>query len=345
MSRRTAVIAFAGAVLVALVAIAALLPVPYVVYSPGPMEDTLAEGVISVDGAETYETDGMLSLTTVGVTPADVRLDLLTAIRAWLDPDRALVPRDAIYDEDETAEEVRERNVQLLERSQETAKVAALRELGYEVPGAVITEAVFDDTPADGVLRPGDVIVRVDGEAVSEPEDVIDLVTAREPGESVDVVVRRGQREREFTLDTVENPDTGDAMVGAGIAAGYELPIEIEINIDDRIGGSSAGTIFALAIYDTLTPGAMLGGLHVAGTGEISADGEIGPIGAIPQKIAAAADAGADLFLAPAGNCDEAAGAPSGDMPIVRVETFDDALEAVEAASAGDTDSLPSCTS
>lgn len=338
------VIAFLGAALVAVVAIASLLPVPYVVYSPGPMEDTLGEDVISIDGAETYDTDGMLSLTTVGVTPADVRLDALTAVQAWLDPERALVDRDAVYGEDVTAEEVRERNVQLLERSQETAKVAALRELGYEVPETIIVEAVVDDTPADGVLQPGDAIAQVDGEPVSTPEDVIDAVTAREPGESVSVVIRRDGRERQLSLDTVENPDTGEAMVGAGIAPGYELPVEIKINIDDRIGGPSAGTIFALAIYDTLTPGALLDGAHIAGTGTITDDGDIGPIGGIQQKIVAAEEEGADVFLAPAGNCDQAAGAPNGDMPVVPVETFDDALEAAQAVAAGETESLPTCS-
>ena len=74
MSRRSSTFAVAGALLVALVAVAALLPVPYVVYSPGPLADTLGEWegepVIVVDGAETFPTEGILDLTTVGVTPA-----------------------------------------------------------------------------------------------------------------------------------------------------------------------------------------------------------------------------------------------------------------------------------
>ena len=100
MTRRTATLAFAGAILVVLVAVAALLPVPYVVYSPGPMENALGDDVISVEGAETFDTDGVLNLTTVGVTPADVRLDLLSALQAWIDPNRAIVPRDLIYGPD-----------------------------------------------------------------------------------------------------------------------------------------------------------------------------------------------------------------------------------------------------
>jgi PDZ domain-containing protein len=116
------------------------------------------------------------------------------------------------------------------------------------------------------------------------------------------------------------------------------------VHINERIGGPSAGMIFALAIYDTLTPGAMLDGLRVAGTGVINGDGEVGAIGGIQQKIAAAADDDIELFLAPASNCDDVVGARNGDMQVVSIETLDDALEAVEAAASGVTDSLPSCS-
>jgi PDZ domain-containing protein len=101
--------------------------------------------------------------------------------------------------------------------------------------------------------------------------------------------------------------------------------------------------VFALAIYDTLTPGALLDGMHVAGTGEITADGRVGPIGGIEQKIVAASDDGATLFLAPADNCDEALTGDNGDMLVVRIETLDDAIAAVEGAAADEMGSLPSC--
>lgn len=342
MTRRTATLAFAGAILVVLVAVAALLPVPYVVYSPGPMANALGDDVISVDGAETYETDGVLNLTTVGVTPADARLDLLSALQAWADPNRAIIPRDRIYGPDETSENVREENARYMQRSQDSAKAAALRELGYDVPETVVIEMVVDDSPADGTLEPADIVEGVDGEPVATPQDVVNAVQGHEPGETVEVAVNRGGESLTLTVDTVESRE-GHAQVGAGVAVGYEFPVQIDVNIDDRIGGPSAGMIFALAIYDTLTPGAMLEGLRVAGTGEINGDGEVGPIGGIQQKIAAAAGDDIELFLAPASNCDDVAGARNGDMQVVSIETLDDAIEAVEAAGAGDTESLPSC--
>jgi PDZ domain-containing protein len=347
MSRRSSTFAVAGAVLVALVAVAALLPVPYVVYSPGPLEDTLGEWegepVIEVEGAETFPTEGILDLTTVGVTPADRKLDLISALRAWIDPDRAVLPREFVYPEGVTAEESREANAQMLERSQESARVAALRELGYEVPEVVVVDSVLDDAPADGVLVPGDVVISVDGTPIATPQDVVEAITAHEPGETVEFVVERDGTQRTERVGTEAAEDDGRTIVGFSPSVGYDFPVQIDVNIDERIGGPSAGMIFALAIYDTLTPGALLDGLHVAGTGEISSTGEVGPIGGIPQKIAASSEEGASLFLAPADNCDEVVGTDSGDMQVVRIETLDDAIAAVEAAAAGQADSLPSC--
>ena len=123
---------------------------------------------IEVDGAETFPTEGILDLTTVGVLPADrARPDQRTA--GWIDPDRAVVPRELVYPEGVTAEESREANAQMLERSQESARVAALRELGYQVPKVVVVDSVLDGAPADGVLEPGDVVISVDGTPITRP--------------------------------------------------------------------------------------------------------------------------------------------------------------------------------
>ena len=89
------------------------------------------------------------------------------------------------------------------------------------------------------------------------------------------------------------------------------MPFDVSVNINDDIGGPSAGLMFSLAIYDTLTPGSLTGGQVVAGTGTIDDGGQVGPIGGIQQKIAGAREAGAQLFLVPPDNCADAARAPT----------------------------------
>jgi len=349
MTRRSATLSAAGALLVALIAVAALFPVPYVVYSPGPVENTLGEyngqQVIQVEGHPTYPTSGRLDLTTVGVTRASNDLGLLSALRAWVDPRYAVVPRDLVYPEDVSAEEVKEENAEQMSRSQESAKVAALRQLGETVPQTIVVDAIVEDSPAVDRLKAGDIIRTVDGTEVTEAKKVSELVQLHTPGEDVTFGIERDGAPQTVTVTTTTNPqDSGKAFVGISPTAGYDFPFRVGINLGEDIGGPSAGLMFALGIYDTLTPGELTGGKHIAGTGTMTSDGEVGPIGGIQQKIVAADDEGASVFLTPADNCAEALGARNGDVQLVKVETLEDGVSAVQAVASGKTSDLPRCT-
>jgi PDZ domain-containing protein len=133
-------------------------------------------------------------------------------------------------------------------------------------------------------------------------------------------------------------------MLGVNLTTDYDFPIDVTIQLNN-VGGPSAGMMFALGIIDTLTPGELNGGQQVAGTGTITADGEVGPIGGIRQKMWGALDAGTLWFLAPEANCDEVVGHIPGDLRVFSVEDLDDALAVLDAVSeGGDLDSLPTCT-
>ena len=95
-----------------------------------------------------------------------------------------------------------------------------------------------------------------------------------------------------------------------------------------RTGGPSGGMIFALGVIELLTPRDLLHGRHVSGTGTISADGQVGPIGGINEKIVAAHRAGAQIFLAPAGNAREITPAPKG-LEIIIISNLAEAVEAL----------------
>jgi PDZ domain-containing protein len=133
--------------------------------------------------------------------------------------------------------------------------------------------------------------------------------------------------------------------VGIVVGPSYEFPFDVSLNIDDRIGGPSAGLIFSLAVYDTLTPGSLTGGTAVAGTGTIAEDGTVGPIGGIQQKIIAAADSGAELFLVPPGNCESAAalGLDEEEMRLVKAPTMSSAVTSIKTYVEEPDAPLPSC--
>jgi PDZ domain-containing protein len=125
----------------------------------------------------------------------------------------------------------------------------------------------------------------------------------------------------------------------------FTFPFNVTISLD-KVGGPSAGMMFALGIIDTVTPGDLTGGKHIAGTGTITPDGTVGPIGGIGQKMQGARSGGATLFLAPAANCGEVVGHVPDGLQVVKVENLAEAREAVRViGSGGDTSGLPGCTS
>jgi len=141
-----------------------------------------------------------------------------------------------------------------------------------------------------------------------------------------------------------ENPDgDGNPIVGITVGADYDFPFDVKIQLE-KVGGPSAGMMFALGIIDKLTPGALNGGQDIAGTGTIAVDGSVGPIGGIRQKLYGAKDGGAEFFLAPAANCGEVAGNIPDGLTVFAVDTLDDALAALEVvAQDGDIAALPGC--
>lgn len=347
MSRKTTGLAVAGFLLVALVCVAALVPMPYVVMSPGLTENTLGsfdgEPVITISGHRTYPTSGHLDLTTVSVTSPDYRPRLPDVLNAWWSDDQIILPRDVVYPPDQSVDDVNQQNAAEMMSSQESAIVAGLAQAGVDATRPTV-KAVAKDSPAEGLLKVDDVIVEVDGEKVDSSADVVKAITALEPGASVDLVVDRDGRQRSVTVVAGENPDDPDqARVGIELTD-FNPPFDVDIELGQDIGGPSAGLMFSLGIYDKLTPASLTDGRFIAGTGTIDMFGNVGPIGGIQQKIAGAVDSGAEVFLAPAANCDEALGASSvDDVELIKVETLDDAVTALEALRDGDTASLPRC--
>jgi PDZ domain-containing protein len=334
-----------------LVAVAAALPVPYVVEQPGPVYDTLGEvdgtALISVRGARTYPTSGELALTTVRVAGGPgSSVDLAGVVVAWLHPQREALPYAFLYRPGATAEAEEERDSADMTASQDSATVAALTELGYDVPTTLTVVGTAAGSPAEGLLREGDVVQAVDGQPAADLAALKAALDAGDAGRTVVVTVLRGGEPVDVATPT-SAAGGGSSRVQLGISVDVDYdeaasPVEVDIEVD-RVGGPSAGLLFALGIVDRLTPGAMTGGQRVAGTGTIDTAGEVGGIGGVAQKMAAAADAGAVAFLAPQANCAEVLGHEPEGLLVVSVSTLAQARAAVEAVGRGETAGLPTC--
>jgi PDZ domain-containing protein len=355
MPRGTVLGIWALVVALAALLVMTFLPTSFVIQRPGPVYNTLGEAraadgtmvpLISVDGARTYPTDGALDLLTVETVGNRERtpswLELATA---WFDPSRAVLPLDAVFPEGQTSEQRNEQSAFMMIDSQKEATAAALLDLGYEVDPYLRVYGIIDDSASVGILEAGDVIVEADGTAIDDVEQLREIIQQL-AGAPVPLTIERdGVRKTvEVTPQKTVDADGEESwLIGVTLITDYDFPIDVTIQLNN-VGGPSAGMMFALGIIDMLTPGELNGGQNVAGTGTLLADGTVGPIGGIRQKLYGARGAGADFFLAPESNCDEVTGHVPDGLRVFSVDDLDGALTALEAISSdGDLDALPTC--
>ncbi|WP_294179321.1 PDZ domain-containing protein [uncultured Schumannella sp.] len=355
---RTAIARGTGWVLLAGAVVGSLLlgsaPAPYVIEKPGPVYDTLGEvlidgeavPLIEIEGAESYPTSGELDLLTVRIqgnrTSQPSWIDIATA---WFEPSSAVVPIEAIYPEDQSTEDAQEQSAIEMQNSQQEAIAAALTQLDIEYSGVVDVASVQEGSPAEGVLQAGDQILAAGGVPTPDVSALRERISENGAETPMAFLIRRDGVEQEVFATPELATDGTTPIIGVLVSGTYDFPIEVSIQLSS-VGGPSAGMMFALGIFDKLTPGELTGGEHIAGTGTIAADGTVGAIGGIEQKMYGALAAGAEWFLAPAGNCDSVVGNIPDGLEVFKVATLDDALAVVETVGVGgDTSDLARCES
>ena len=223
-------------------------------------------------------------------------------------PEHALLPSG-------TTEAERDRqNAIDMQESEKIASAVALKALGYDVkiePAGLRVVTVFSDGPSARLLKPYDTIVAVDGKRVLTTDQLRAEIGKRKPGEPVELTVERNGK-------TV------------GQKANIELPIKVDIDLGD-VGGPSAGLPFALEVARMLGKN-VARGCEVAATGEIGLDGSVLPIGGVKQKTFGARRTGVDVFLVPAGENAKDARKYAGDLPIIPVNSYQQALQKLATA-------------
>lgn len=323
------------------------LPVPYVTLSPGPTFDVLAdvdgEPVLDVTGARTYDTPGRLDLTTVselGGTSGSTSLG--SAVVGWLSPNQSVEPRSQRYPEGTDLGQQRQISQSVFDASASSALAAAATYLDRPVYTRALVSDVEPGSPADGALQSGDVLTSVAGQEVESAAQVGEAVRAQQAGDTVTVKYTRDGEPSTVDIVATTHPDGSDsAYLGTLLVDYYTSDFEVDLALNG-IGGPSAGMVFAVGIVDKMTADEVVGGTHVAGTGTITPDGDIGPIGGANKKMIGAARSGAGFFIAPRSNCaDFADNIPDG-LQVAAVDTLSEALAATQAWRSGATD-LPSC--
>jgi len=346
-SRRKSWLGWTTVVLISVAGLlAGYLQSPYVIERPGPVFNVLGTDgktpIIQVVDAKSYPTDGALDLLTVNVTGSPNETpSWLEVLGAWLDPSQAVTPVGDIFPPHTNGGQVEKQNALMMQDSQSQATAAALRALGYRYSYTVFVDSVDTRAPAFGKIFAGDTITSVDGTKVTGIDGLRAAVNAQK-GQRVTVA---GTRDGKPFATTIKPKHINNIWrLGVYVGTNFKFPVKVQLNLAS-VGGPSGGMMFALGIYDKMTPGSLTGGQLIAGTGTIDELGKVGPIGGIRQKLYGAQRGGAKWFLAPATNCGEVVGHVPAGLNVVSVSNFSQALKAVkQIATHQNTDGLATCS-
>lgn len=336
--KRTRGITFLVGSLILVIALAAV-PTGFVIEQPGPVFNTLGEvevpqpdsnqtekvPLITIEGASTFPTTGELDLLTVSVlgnpeqTPS-----WLEVASAWFDSSKAVVPMDAIFPKDESKEDRDQAATAQMVDSQQDAIAAALTYQGYDVIEGIAVMGIRVDSPAKNVLQEGDVITEVNGVVVKSVPELREQLALNGLDKPATIeYLRQGEP---GTAEITPIDVDGNTVLAIAAKVLYDFPFDVNIRLDD-VGGPSAGLMFALGIIDKLSPEDETNGVHFAGTGTIDAQGNVGSIGGIKQKLFGARSAGATVAFIPTDNCAEAKGAIPSGLDVYTVDTLSDAMK------------------
>jgi PDZ domain-containing protein len=288
-----------------------------------------ALSIVEMTDKITGELDA-LTVEQVG-NPSD-RPTWVQVLLAYLDPSKEVIPMDVAYPPGVPTKQVFAEDAQMMLASQQDAQAAALTFLGLDYRSRVYVDSMMSDSAAKGLIAPGDFIDSLDGVPMSNTDTLRaqiqtwDGVTPLKIG-----ITHKGTSK---VVEVSPKKVSGRFYVGVYVGYKYVFPFKIDVSLGD-VGGPSAGTMFAIGIIDKLTPGALLGKNHAAGTGTIEPNGSVGPIGGIVQKMYAAKAAGATVFLAPSDNCAETVGKTPSGLRVFKIKQLKQAVEILTAMQSG----------
>ena len=243
-------------------------------------------------------------------------------------PSEALVPPGSNF------AERRRQNLRQMDRSEEVAAAVALRELGYDVdakPEGALVVAVAQDAPAAGKLEPTEVIVAVDGSPVRTPDDLRRLIAKHKPGDTVRLRVRAGGATRSRRGRHDREPGRSRAVRSSG-SRSSSSPTSSSRSASTSTSAASAGLRPGSPSPSTSSRSCAATSTAASASprrASSSSTAAIAPIGGIKQKVIGARRSRADVFLVPAGDNAVEARRHAGDLRIIPVESFGQALRAL----------------
>ncbi|MCL2652504.1 MAG: PDZ domain-containing protein [Propionibacteriaceae bacterium] len=310
--------------------------VPFVIWSAGEVTDIYAPGGLSITGVETYPVSGHLEVASVMVSPPSVRL--VDAVSAFYSADRAVLPRAVSYPSGQPVSQVviGEQPAE----PQRSAEAAALRLAGLPATRAARVVSVAAAGPSAGFLLPDDVITAVFAMKVTSVAEFNQAVATHSVGDTIQLTVTRGGLPLDSQIDVVAQASGSDQQTASLGVTMTDSFVFDPVVVNNAPLSAGSGLMLALAMYDLLTPGPLLGNLTVAGAGMVDANGVVSGVAGTNQRLKAAQAAGATVFLLPASSC--ATVSLNTEMTVIAVSSLQQAANSLRVLAAGGT-SVPTC--
>ncbi len=291
-----------GLIAVILGYVITFVPLPYYVFTPGSAESILP--MISIPAGYPEE-KGSIRLTTVLVHESNI----IQYVTALVHPYKELQLKSTLFQLGESENDYAERQVMMMETSQDYAIYAAYTQAGIEMLFDVVVVDTLPDMPAAQFLNVGDKLLEVDDQAILAYADLQAYLRNKSVGDTIALRIEREGVRTLVRMPLALLPDSSASLEKPRAGMGLIAQDKLRLNPEDQdkkvtitagdIGGPSAGLMFALEIYNQLVPEDITQGYTIAGTGTIQPSGEVGVIGGIEHKVIAADQAGADIFFAP----------------------------------------------
>lgn len=296
-------------------------PTPFRLMAPGIAE--LVGPMITIE-TKTYPVNGAFLLPTVVSEPAT----LLYCLYSFIEPNATLTtdPEPEPMAQSPTADE---RQMGL---SQYFSTIIALEALGYEPRGkfsGLRVLSVDEKSPNQGVLESGDLLVGLGGKRLDSFQSFKEQVGALEANEALKATVRRGGKQLELEVKSFR--PQGQSILGILIRPELQeqaLPFPVTFD-SGTTSGASGGLVFALEIYNRLTPDDLTRGRRIAATGTLEPSGKVGAIDGINFKMMGAQRAECTVILFPKDNQKDLSWIPDG-VELIPVESFSEALDALK---------------
>lgn len=314
-------------VILAILLILTQVKVPYQVNMPGGLIDLTNR--VTVDG-NLKKSEGTFNMAYVSVVERSLPWIVMGAIL----PDWDVEPISDSKLDNETLEDAENRGKLYLEQSKNYASLVALDHANidytiYNKKNYVLY--ITDDAKTD--LKVGDIILKINGEEISDMNYLRDYINKTEVGKTITFDVLRDGKNKKAKAKVFREKDKN--YVGIMAITMFDLESDANIKIDSKKqeSGPSGGLMMTLSTYNALVKGDLTKGYKIAGTGTINLDGSVGEIGGVKYKIMGAVKNKADVFFVPSGNYKEAKKVCKDkkyDIKLVKVSKFQDAIDYLE---------------